>query len=132
MAWTAPKTNWKATDFFNLDPDYSRIKGNLLWLKDKAEFFYGPVDFLNMGDYTIEQWPNADFLNHIVENVQALQAAYTPKGSAEMRTYQADGRGWNDRELNVIETNCLLLYQALIRQQNALPKLPLQLGLSQI
>ena len=132
MAWTTPKTNWQPVDYFNLDPDYNRIKGNLLYLQEMAEYFYGPVLFLEMGEYTMEDWPYADFLNNIVANVQALQQAYNPVGSQEMNTYQADGPGWNNADLNIIENNSLLLYQAFSRQKNALPKLPIQLGLSQI
>lgn len=32
MAWTTPKTNWVDGDYFNLNPDYNRIKGNIEYL----------------------------------------------------------------------------------------------------
>ena len=36
MAWVTPKTDWKKTDPVMLDPDYARIRGNILHLRDMA------------------------------------------------------------------------------------------------
>ena len=57
MAWTTPKTDWKAEysnieiylgDFFNVE-DYNRIKNNLQYIDDRAkELFYG-LPVLNLG-----------------------------------------------------------------------------------
>ena len=132
MAWTTPKTNWQSTDYFNLSPDYDRIQGNLLYLQQEAEYLYGPTTFLEMADYTMNDWPYAYFLNNIVANVQTLLDLYTPTGSQPMATYSANATGWTAQDLNIIENNCLLFKQVLERQKNALPKLPMQLGLNQI
>lgn len=32
MAWVTPKTNWVDGDYFNINPDYNRIKGNIEYL----------------------------------------------------------------------------------------------------
>lgn len=132
MAWVTPKTNWQSTDYFNLTPDYARIQGNLLYLQQEAEYFYGPVTFLEMGSYTINDWPHVDFLNNIVANVQTLLDLYAPTGSQSMNSYTAGAPGWTSTDLNIIENNCLLFEQSLSRQKNAIPKLPMQLGLMQI
>lgn len=36
MAWETPKTNWRATDYFNLN-DWNRIKNNLVYLADEIQ-----------------------------------------------------------------------------------------------
>ena len=36
MAWQTPKTSWAGQDAFRLDPDYERIRGNLLYLRQRA------------------------------------------------------------------------------------------------
>ena len=48
MAWIQPKTNWAVSDRFNIS-DYNRIKGNLDFLKDKAETLYMSFDTRDMG-----------------------------------------------------------------------------------
>ena len=40
MAWVTPKTDWKKTDPVMLDPDYARIRGNILHLRDMARQLY--------------------------------------------------------------------------------------------
>ena len=57
MAWTTPKTDWKAEydsaalyqgDYFNVQ-DYNRIKNNLQYIRDRgSELFYG-LPVLNLG-----------------------------------------------------------------------------------
>ena len=45
MAWMTPKTNWKATDTFEIE-DYARIVGNITYLRDLAAKMFvvaGPI-----------------------------------------------------------------------------------------
>ena len=35
--WIEPKTNWTNQDYFNLDPDYARIKGNIEYIQEFSE-----------------------------------------------------------------------------------------------
>ena len=45
-----------------------------------------------------------------------------------MRLYASNGAGWTASELNAIEGNHLLLYQAFHGQQAGIPHLEMKLG----
>ena len=91
MAWSTPKTDWKAEysnieiylgDFFNVE-DYNRIKNNLQYVRDRgSELFYG-LPVLNLGadkHLPIAGSPNydndnifADEINKIENGLQGIQ-----------------------------------------------------------
>ena len=129
MAWQTPKTNWTKTDYFNLDPDYARISGNIEYLQDYAETLYSPFSLLPMGVYGIEDFPQASFANNIIQNVSDLaNNTFHPPDWGEMRTYSGNSTGWNEKDLNVIEGNLFMLYKMLHGQWNILPQLQFELG----
>ena len=51
MAWITPKTDWQETDPVMLDPDYVRIRGNILHLRDMARQLNLPYPLADMADY---------------------------------------------------------------------------------
>lgn len=129
MAWTTPKTNWVDGDYFNLNPDYNRIKGNIEYLIALSKEIYAeyPTPELESADMT--GYPTVAFFNNIVNATKAiLSNCYYPKGTQSMRSYSSNGVAWNAAELNAIEGNHLLLYHALTAQKASIPELEITLG----
>lgn len=128
--WTAPKMNWKNGDYFNLAPDYARIKGNILYVKSVAESLYRTIEMKEMPEYTIDQYAGKEFLNNIVENVQAIaDNTILPLETAEMPLYIGNGPGWTAADLNRIERNLLDMKNALMEQFNIAPRLEMKMGI---
>lgn len=129
--WIEPKTDWSDGDFFNLDPDYNRIKSDVEVLKELAEKMYNGVAVSNMpkayshsGDVYVE------VPNNIVSSVEEIRSAsFTPIGYKEMKTYESGKPAWNASELNAIENNIRLLYNMFENQKAAREKMPIMLGL---
>lgn len=130
--WIEPKINWKATDYFNLDPDYNRIKGNIEYMKELSNKMYSDFPLIEMGAFTIQDMPFDTFLNNIVDNVSQLESnLYKPPDNAEMKRYKGGEVGWNADELNIIEGNILRLYNAIMGQWNCLQKMPCLMGVDE-
>lgn len=129
MAWQTPKIDWKSSDTFNLNPDYARISGNIEYLQDYAETLYPAFALIPMGVYDINDFPQASFINNIVQNVSDLaENTFHPPNWGDMRTYAGNGPGWNEQDLNTIEGNMEILYTMLRGQWNVLPQLQFELG----
>ena len=129
MAWIQPKTNWKDTDYFNLSPDYERIRGNIVHLQGLAQQLYPNLVVIEMEQPDITGYPTQSFLNNVVDNVQALaDASFTPIGYKAMVRYQGNAPGWDAAALNIIENNILLLYSMVRGQDLILTKMPFELG----
>ena len=129
MAWITPKTDWVNGDYFNLDPDYDRIKGNCEYLRQLIEDIYNTNPTSTVLDtVSVDGYPTATFFNNIVATIDAMMRYYTMNGGQSTRRYQANGVGWSAHELNVIENNQLLLYNALTGQKSCLRRLQYTLG----
>ncbi len=129
MAWITPKTNWADGDYFNLNPDYNRIKGNIEYLIALSEEMYHEYTAPTMESADITGYPKVAFFNNVVNATKAiLNNCFAPIGTKSMRVYSSNGVGWNAAELNAIEGNHLLLYQALTGQKSGIRKLQLTLG----
>ena len=129
MVWTTPKTNWVNGDRFNLDPDYKRIKGNIEYLVALSKTMYPDYDTPTLESPTIMDFPKVSFFNNIVIATQAiLTNCYTPQGARSMRSYTSNGLVWNANDLNTIENNHLLLYNALTEQKASIRRLEYTLG----
>ena len=127
--WAEPKTNWEENDCFKLDPDYIRIKGNIIYLYEVISDLYGSFSILPMGEYTISDIPHADFFNTIEDNVQRLaENHYMPNGFEGRKYFYGNGRPWTHDDLNRIEQNLLLLYLAFSSQNAGKKELPYDLG----
>ena len=129
MGWVTPKTNWVNDDRFNIDPDYHRIKGNIEYLIELSKTIYLDYESPDLETVSTEGYPRASFFNNVVgATMVILSNCYSPVGARNMRSYCGNGVVWNASELNAIETNHLLLYNALTRQKSSIPKLQITLG----
>ena len=128
--WVQPKTNWTTDDYFNLDPDYARIKGNIEYIKDFSTQMYADFPMIAMGDFTIDDIPFDTFLNNIVDNVTRLEnGLFKPPEDQQMVRYIGGKVGWNADQLNIIEGNLLRLHDAMVGQWNCLMNMPVPFGL---
>jgi hypothetical protein len=129
MGWITPKTNWVDGEYFNLDPDYNRIKGNIEYLIALSEEMYSKYTDIELESADITGFPRVAFFNNVVNATNSiLSHCFSPVGSKAMRVYSSNGVGWNATELNAIENNHLLLYQALMGQKSVIPHLQITLG----
>ena len=129
MAWTTPKTNWENGDRFNIDPDYNRIKGNIEYLVALSKEMYLDYETPTLETVTITDFPKVSFFNNVVESTRAmLSKCYSPVGAKQMRTYISNGIVWDAAELNAIENNLLLLYEAFTQQKPCIKRLQITLG----
>ena len=127
--WTDPKTDWNADDYFNLDPDYVRIKENIEYIKEFSEAMYDEFSIAEMGDFTIDGFPFDTFLNNIVDNVTALEEnLFKPPQDGDMDRYVGGSPGWDYRQLNIIEGNIQRLHDAMVGQWNLLPTMAFSMG----
>lgn len=115
MAWVTPKTDWKNGDYFNLDPDYNRIKGNIEYLVATGKSLYGSFSAPTLESPTANGYPKATFFNKIFTAIEALLTNCTrPAGSGSFSaiSYRGNGRAWDAATLNSIENTLLLLKAA--------------------
>ena len=80
MAWQTPKTTWAGQDAFRLDPDYERIRGNLLYLRQRAAAITQKPGYSQMQamPWMGFLWQSS-FFNQVEENLAALAAAVQPR-----------------------------------------------------
>lgn len=129
MAWTPPKTDWTAADTFSLDPDYARIRGNILHLHAMARQLYLPIALADMAVCGMQDFPHAAFFANVDNNTDALlDGSFRPARSERARAYAANGRVWDADDLNRIERAHAGLYTALTAQQNARQTLAFTMG----
>ena len=129
MAWITPKTDWVNGDRFNLYPDYNRIKGNIEYLIDLSKTLYFDYDAPALENPVSTDFPKASFFNNVVDSTRAiLSNCYSPLGAKPMRSYTSNGLVWNADDLNTIERNHLLLYNALTEQKSSIRRLEYTLG----
>ena len=129
MAWVTPKTNWVNGDRFNLYPDYSRIKGNIEYLVELSKTLYLDYDTPSLENPTTSDFPKESFFNAVVDATRAiLSNCYSPHGTKAMRSYTGNGLVWSADDLNAIERNHLLLYNAFTHQSSSVRRLEYTLG----
>lgn len=129
MAWTTPKTDWINGEHFNLDPDYNRIKGNIEYLVALSKVLYPDYKSTDMESAELNGFPKVSFFNNVVNATgEILKNCYSPVGAKPMKSYVSNGIVWNATELNAIENNHLLLYNALTKQKAVISRLQITLG----
>lgn len=128
MAWTEPKTDWVATDYFNAT-DYNRIIGNVAYLRDcLATLFNGVEISLSEEEKTYLSLFYAGEMNAIEECVSALNTVSYGFSIGDAKTYKANGATPTYEDLNRIENSLwALYYMAQVHKAN-LPRLALTLG----
>lgn len=119
MAWSTPKTDWTASDYFNA-VDYNRIKNNLIYLRDYAvrmyekEFSIGTVS----EDKTYSDFFYADEINQMEANLVTITSNSVGISYGEPPTYAANGRIMDYVELNRLESAILDIYSRLSNIEN--------------
>ena len=126
--WQTPKTDWNEADSFCLEPDYARIRGNLLYLQEKAAGIAGRPEYSEMKDYTIKGLPLADFFNRVEENLDEAARAVQQRPEYSTRRFSAGSLVWDWRDLERIEGMLLQIYNDLNAIENGQQKLAFCLG----
>ena len=109
--------------------NYERIKGNIEYLVELSKTLYPNYETPTLETVSMEGFPKVSFFNNVVDSTMAmLEKCYSPVGAKSMRSYISNGIVWNANELNAIENNHLLLYNAFTRQKSVIPKLQITLG----
>ncbi len=128
MAWQTPKTTWAERDPFFLDPDYERIRGNLLHLQQRAAAITRRPDYGEMSSYTADGLPLADFFNRVEENLAALADAVQLRPEYSTRSFSPGSLVWDWRDLERIEGMLLQVYNDLNAIESGQQKLAFCLG----
>lgn len=128
MSWQAPKIDWKSTDHVNLE-DYNRWKNNLIYLRELSLDVYGAYTMEDMGaDKGYADYIYADEINAIESNLAALPVHTYPFQIGEQQTYYPNQQTPDYKEINRIESACLLIYNNLIGQIAGRKRLAIRLG----
>lgn len=126
--WQEPKTNWSETDFINA-ADYNRIKNNLAAIRDLAVVLYPVFGIVVNPDKTVSEYPYADEINQLEENLETVQGHTLPSlQTGSKKTFYANQPYIKFDELNRLESACLLLYQNLVGQTEGRPRIEFTLG----
>lgn len=113
MKWSAPKLQWSEKDNFCLVPDYERIRGNLLYLQQKAAQITQKPEYAQMKDYTIQDVPLMDFFNSVEFNLRAAAQAVQERDQYQTKRFAANDTVWDWRDLERIEKMQLQIYMDL-------------------
>lgn len=104
MSYIEPKTDWVATDRFNIS-DYNRIKNNLVYLHEKACIVFGEFEIEDMGEdittYT-GLWDFADF-NKFENNLDTINLNMLSEDYGVKKTFYGNSPFITYEELNRIE-----------------------------
>lgn len=129
MAWSTPKTNWTATDSFNI-ADYNRIKNNLQYLHDESESIYGEYDIIDMGSDISSYagyWDVTKF-NAFEQNLNTINEHMIDANIGQPMTFYPNGVFIGFAELNRIENATLTLKATIDGWYEAMAMLPFRLG----
>ena len=122
--WTKPKTDWTANDFYNVE-DYTRIRDNILWLKDLADnvltfpavitksYTYDVPDLTPMANKTVHDLPYPSVLNAIENNFATINE-YTHDLTDSRNTFVGNGTFITYTQLNDLESKIQLLHDWLL------------------
>lgn len=128
MPWQTPKTDWKASDYFNIG-DYNRIIGNIACLREMAVKVYPAFSLEDMGDEKqYADYLYADEVNTIERNLTALCENTYPFFIGEEKTYYPNLPTPDWQEFNRIESACLTMYLNLSGQMTGRRRLAFVLG----
>lgn len=128
MDWIEPKTNWKATDYFNY-VDYNRIKNNLSYLHEQVCLLCREITINDMGNNAT--WSTlwyADNFNDFEQNLEKINIACYGLNIGNTLKFYSNGGFIKYDELNRIESACLRLYNQLTRHKQSMRRIPFTLG----
>ena len=75
MSWITPKTNWQATEYFNL-ADLNRIEGNIRFLRDALNALSYHVPEQVHRTWTHSGLPNIGDIRRICDNIRMIAEHY--------------------------------------------------------
>lgn len=128
MAWIEPKTDWVASDYFNIE-DYNRIIGNITHLKALADDLFLNLTVLSLGkEKTYLSLIYAKEINTIENSLEILNLETFNLNIGKKTEYRANERTPLYSEFNRIESAILLLYKTIASHKEALPRLAFRLG----
>lgn len=109
--WQQPKTDWQASDFFNIE-DYNRIKGNINEIRTLALNFWPEFPFEEMGnDKTYDDYGfYADEINRFEDNLENICEGTYPFVVGDTKIFYENQPFIDWKELNRIEEACRLIY----------------------
>lgn len=126
--WTTPKTDWKASDYFEAS-DYNRIVGNLIYLKDKATTLYSGIVYSNM---VTSKSDGAMFyakeMNLIENNLAILNSKTYNKNIGTKKTYSPNQATPTYDEFNRIENACVEIRKQIDLDLALIPRFTFRLG----
>ncbi len=127
--WQTPKTDWKPTDFFNVE-DYNRIKGNLEAMREQALVLWPEFAFEKMGeDKTYQDYGfYADEINRFEKNIDLICDGTYHFAVGERKIFYDNQPFIDWNELNRIESACQTIYSNLIGQIAGRQRLVFQIG----
>lgn len=125
--WQEPKVNWGKDDPINTE-DYNRIKNNLTELRDMAIRLYPEFSIVVNPDKARRDYPYADEINQLEENLETIRGHTFPFQTGPRRTYY-DNQPYIDwQELNRLESACKLIHDNLQGQATGKRRLSYRLG----
>lgn len=126
MAWTEPKTDWVATDYYNVS-DFKRMVGNIEVLAALVEKLHHPLTMANISttkDYTSLIY--ASEFNAIENNLEKVNDYGFDIG--ETKSYAINNKAPGYTEFNRIESASLKLYDHLTAERDNCQRLEFTLG----
>lgn len=126
MEWIEPKTNWRAAydqegnyigDYFCVD-DYSRIKNNLMYLKELALKMYPYYVSVDMDLLGYEDYFYASIINKLEINIDNLVLNTFAFTIAPTKRYKSNDPFLLFSDLNRIESTLLYIYSNFTGQWN--------------
>ena len=126
--WLPPKTDWKSTDYFNIE-DYNRIVGNLNYLKALGNTLFLEFSLKDMeSEKTYSSMMYASEMNLIEDNLESINRCTYGFEIGEKPTFRLNKATPLWSEFNRIESSCLRLYKTMKAHKDALPRLAYRLG----
>ena len=126
--WSTPKTDWAATDYYNI-VDGNRWRDNILHIHELAEELYGNITIASMYDSkTIASFPYASEMNAIESNLETINSATYQFDIGETQTFVGNGHTVAYDEVNRIESATLRLKETLECQKSIKRHLAFRLG----
>lgn len=126
--WVTPKTNWISSDYFNIT-DYTRIVGNLKYLKKWVDKLFSEVTIESMVDTkTYSSMIYAEEINAIEHNLQSLNLGSYSFDIGSGKTWYVNEPTPTYEDFNRIESATLKIYEHLMAQYQCKRKLSFRLG----
>lgn len=125
--WQTPKTNWVASDYFNVE-DWNRIIGNIEYIKELCAELYPDFVIAAVPYKGHEDFPYARELNDIENNLQAINNNTYPLNLGDKKTWQANRAAPSYEDFNRWENAIMKLGTSLKAQMETLPRLSFVLG----